>query len=172
MGKFFSTNNIKIEKVLSSPVCRCWETAKYAGWKYKIDKRLTSNIKNKSKKITGTSSQEGMTNRAGFLGENTFSTISNKSCAKLVYNMYIDWNGNSVGYNLPRFRKPGHGGDLIRKGKRRYIHFPSIEKRYDAWIEPDEEYATGGEYNLGDEVELTEAEVKRLRSLGYTIEQI
>jgi len=54
-------------------------------------------IKNKSKKITGTSSQEGMTNRAGFLGENTFSTISNKSCAKLVYNMYIDWNGN---YNL------------------------------------------------------------------------
>ena len=85
---------------------------------------------------------------------------------------YIDWNGNSVGYNLPRFRKPGHGGDLIRKGKRRYIHFPSIEKRYDAWIEPDEEYATGGEYNLGDEVELTEAEVKRLRSLGYTIEQI
>ena len=49
MGKFFSTNNIKIEKVLSSPVCRCWETAKYAGWKYKIDKRLTSNIKNKAK---------------------------------------------------------------------------------------------------------------------------
>ena len=49
MGEFFSTNNIKIEKVLSSPVCRCWETAKYAGWKYKIDKRLTSNIKNKAK---------------------------------------------------------------------------------------------------------------------------
>jgi len=49
MGEFFSTNDIKIEKVLSSPVCRCWETAKYAGWKYKIDKRLTSNIKNKSK---------------------------------------------------------------------------------------------------------------------------
>ena len=42
-------SNIKIEKVLSSPVCRCWETAKYAGWKYKIDKRLTSNIKNKAK---------------------------------------------------------------------------------------------------------------------------
>ncbi len=56
---------------------------------------------------------------------------------------YIDWDGNSVGYNLPRFRKPGHGGDLIRKGKRRYIHFPSIEKRYDAWIEPDE-YQDGG----------------------------
>ena len=49
MGEFFSTNNIKIEKVLSSPVCRCWETAKYAGWKFKIDKRLTSNIKNKVK---------------------------------------------------------------------------------------------------------------------------
>ena len=49
MGEFFSTNDIKIEKVLSSPVCRCWETAKYAGWKYKIDKRLTSNIENKAK---------------------------------------------------------------------------------------------------------------------------
>ena len=49
MGEYFSTNDIKIEKVLSSPVCRCWETAKYAGWEYKIDKRLTSNIKNKEK---------------------------------------------------------------------------------------------------------------------------
>ena len=45
MGEFFSTNDIKIEKVLSSPVCRCWETAKYAGWKYKIDKRLTGDKK-------------------------------------------------------------------------------------------------------------------------------
>ena len=49
MGEFFSNNDIKIEKVLSSSACRCWETAKYAGWKYKIDKRLTSNIKNKAK---------------------------------------------------------------------------------------------------------------------------
>ncbi len=85
---------------------------------------------------------------------------------------YIDWDGNSVGYNLPRFRKPGHGGDLIKKGKRRYLHFPSIETRYEAEIIPEEEYAMGGEYTIGDEVELTEAEVQRLRSLGYTIEQI
>ena len=49
MGEFFSTNNIKIEKVLSSPDCRFLETAKYAWCKYKIDKRLTSNIKNKAK---------------------------------------------------------------------------------------------------------------------------
>jgi hypothetical protein len=35
--------------------------------------------------------------------------------------------------------------------------------------ELQEEFAMGGEYNLGDEVELTEAEVKRLRSLGYII---
>ena len=84
---------------------------------------------------------------------------------------YIDWDGNSVGYNLPRVRKPGHGGDLIRKGKRRYLHFPSIESRYQAEIVPEEEYAMGGEYNEGDEVELTEAEVKRLRSLGYIIEE-
>jgi hypothetical protein len=30
----------------------------------------------------------------------------------------------------------------------------------------------GGEYNIGDEVELTEAEVKRLKALGYIIEQV
>lgn len=84
---------------------------------------------------------------------------------------YIDWDGNSIGFNGIRFRKPGHGGDLIKKGRRHYIHYPSIEKKYDAWIEPDE-YAMGGEYTVGDEVELTEAEVKRLRSLGYIIEQI
>ena len=84
---------------------------------------------------------------------------------------YIDWDGNSVGYNLPRFRKPGHGGDLIRKGKRRYLHFPSIETRYEAEIVPEEEYAMGGEYTIGDEVELSEAEVQRLRALGYIIEE-
>lgn len=64
------------------------------------------------------------------------------------YSRYIDWDGNSIAFNGIRFRKPGHGGDLIRKGKRHYIHYPSIEKRYDAWIEPDElpkeEYQDGG----------------------------
>jgi hypothetical protein len=84
---------------------------------------------------------------------------------------YIDWDGNSVGYNLPRVRKPGHGGDLIRKGKRRYLHLPSIETRYEAEIVPEEEYAMGGEYTVGDEVELSEAEVQRLRALGYIIEE-
>jgi hypothetical protein len=29
----------------------------------------------------------------------------------------------------------------------------------------------GGEYTVGDEVELSEAEVQRLRSLGYIIEE-
>jgi MoaA/NifB/PqqE/SkfB family radical SAM enzyme len=44
-----------------------------------------------------TGSKEGMTNRGGFLGENTFDEFEDNTCAKLVYNMYIDWNGN---YNL------------------------------------------------------------------------
>ena len=57
MGEFFSTNDIKIEKVLSSPVCRCWETAKYAGWKFKIDKGLTGNKKKFKKKINKLSSK-------------------------------------------------------------------------------------------------------------------
>ena len=58
---------------------------------------------------------------------------------------YVDWDGNRIPYRLPRFRKPGHGGDLIRQGKKRYIPFPSIESRYQAEIVPEEEYKKGGE---------------------------
>jgi phosphohistidine phosphatase SixA len=57
MGEFFSANDIKIEKVLSSPVCRCWETAKYAGWKFKIDRGLTGDKKKFKKKIIKLSSK-------------------------------------------------------------------------------------------------------------------
>jgi hypothetical protein len=57
---------------------------------------------------------------------------------------YVDWNGNKIPYRLPRFRKPGHGGDLIRQGKKRYIPLPSIESRYQAEIVPEEEYQEGG----------------------------
>jgi hypothetical protein len=34
-----------------------------------------------------------------------------------------------IPYHLFRFRKPGHGGDLIRKGKTRYFPIPTIEER-------------------------------------------
>ena len=36
-------------------------------------------------------------------------------------NFYIDMHGNRLDYRLPRFRKPGHSGDLIRKGKQRQV---------------------------------------------------
>lgn len=62
---------------------------------------------------------------------------------------YIDWNGNSIGFNGVRFRKPGHGGDLIKKGSRHYLHYPSIETRHSADIVPEdtEEFAQGGTMN-------------------------
>lgn len=62
---------------------------------------------------------------------------------------YIDWNGNSIGFNGVRFRKPGHGGDLIKKGSRHYLHYPSIETRHSADIVPEdtEEFAQGGMMN-------------------------
>jgi hypothetical protein len=84
---------------------------------------------------------------------------------------YVDWNGNNISYKLPRFRKPGHSGPLIKGSRTHYLRYPSIETRNSADIIPEEEFAMGGEYNLGDEIELTEAEVKRLRSLGYIIEE-
>jgi len=58
---------------------------------------------------------------------------------------YIDWDGNSIGFNGIRFRKPGHGGDLIKKGRRHYIHYPSIETINNVYLEAEDEYAEGGE---------------------------
>ena len=42
IGKFFSENNLKIDKVLSSEWCRCKQTAKYAFKKYETKKFLNS----------------------------------------------------------------------------------------------------------------------------------
>ena len=42
IGKFFSENNLKIDKVLSSEWCRCKQTAKYAFNRYKTKKFLNS----------------------------------------------------------------------------------------------------------------------------------
>ena len=46
ISNFVISNNIEIDKVISSPTCRTYKTAKYAGWDYKIDK----NLRNTSKK--------------------------------------------------------------------------------------------------------------------------
>ena len=56
MGKFFSENNIKIDKVLSSEWCRCKQTAQYAFNKYETKSFLNSFFSekfasNKNKKI-------------------------------------------------------------------------------------------------------------------------
>ena len=42
MGKFFSENNIKVDKVLSSEWCRCKQTAQYAFNKYETKSFLNS----------------------------------------------------------------------------------------------------------------------------------
>ena len=85
---------------------------------------------------------------------------------------YIDWTGTSIGYRLPRFRQPGHSGPLIKKGKQRYLHLPSIETRNTARLEEESEYQYGGgiNYQLGDEVD--EATMKLLKQLGYKFEKI
>ena len=47
IGKFVIKNNINIEKVLVSPSCRTYKTAKHAGWKYTINKDLQNTNKKK-----------------------------------------------------------------------------------------------------------------------------
>lgn len=85
---------------------------------------------------------------------------------------YIDWDGNRIPYRLPRFRKPGHGGDFIRQGKKRYIPFPSIESRYQAEIVPEEEFKKGGEsISPFFETELTQKEIEKYRKNGWIVEE-
>ncbi len=45
ISNFVISNNIEIDKVISSPTCRTYKTAKYAGWDYKIDKNLRNTRK-------------------------------------------------------------------------------------------------------------------------------
>ena len=47
IGKFVKENNINIEKVIVSPTCRTYKTAKYAGWEYTINKDLQNTHKKK-----------------------------------------------------------------------------------------------------------------------------
>ena len=47
IGKFVLENNIIIEKVIVSPPCRTYKTAKYAGWEYAINKNLQNTSKKK-----------------------------------------------------------------------------------------------------------------------------
>ena len=63
---------------------------------------------------------------------------------------YIDWNGRAVGYRPLKFRKPGHSGELIKLGGKKYFYLPTIESRTEGWFEADndneEEYQDGGQY--------------------------
>ena len=55
IGKLFSINNIKIDKVLSSEWCRCKQTAKYAFNKYETKSFLNSFF---SSKFSGNKNQQ------------------------------------------------------------------------------------------------------------------
>jgi hypothetical protein len=82
---------------------------------------------------------------------------------------YVDWNGNNISYKLPRFRKPGHSGPLIKGSKTHYLRYPSIETRNSADIIPEEEFAMGGQYI---EAELTDKEIDDYRKGGFIVEDI
>jgi hypothetical protein len=51
----------------------------------------------------------------------------------------IDWNGIQIPYRLPRFRKPGSYGDLIKPGKQRYINLPKITSRNTAYLREEQD---------------------------------
>ena len=47
IGKFILENGINIEKVIVSPTCRTYKTAKHAGWEYTVNKDLQNTNKKK-----------------------------------------------------------------------------------------------------------------------------
>ena len=68
---------------------------------------------------------------------------------------YIDWNGKHVSYRLPRFRKPGSYGDLIKPGKKRYFHLPTIESRNEIYLRPKKQDGGVTKTKLSDKEEKT-----------------
>jgi len=68
---------------------------------------------------------------------------------------YIDWNGKSLSYRLPRFRKPGSYGDLIKPGKKRYFHLPTIESRNEIYLRPKKQDGGVTKTKLSDKEEKT-----------------
>jgi len=53
IGQWVKQNNIVIEKVYASPMCRTYKTAKYAGWDYSTDRvfKTSNNAKEKQKRF-------------------------------------------------------------------------------------------------------------------------
>ena len=56
------------------------------------------------------------------------------------YKRKINWKHSGLTYTLPRFRKPGHSGPLLKEGKTRYINLPTIEKTNEAYLAPRDPY--------------------------------
>ena len=99
----------------------------------------------------------------------------------------IDWDGNQIGYTLPFFRKPGHGGDLIKRGDKRYFYLPSLEKTEVAYFTPRDPYTIqdklirkfskydtdemegyqGGDAYYPGEIERAQEEGRRIEFQGY-----
>lgn len=72
----------------------------------------------------------------------------------------IDWNGIQIPYRLPRFRKPGSYGDLIKPGKQRYINLPTIESRNTAYLREEQD---------GGITKLTPKEEKQFQNFYKTL---
>jgi hypothetical protein len=103
------------------------------------------------------------------------------------YKTRINWGHKDVEYHLPKFRKPGHGGDLIKKGKSRYIHLPTLEKYNEAYLAPRDSYTIrdklirkfsgynpeemegyqGGDAYYPGEIERAQEEGRRIEFQGY-----
>ena len=53
IGQWVIDNNIPIDKVIASPTCRTYKTAKYAGWEYTLDENVRNVSDSKKTKKRG-----------------------------------------------------------------------------------------------------------------------
>jgi hypothetical protein len=99
----------------------------------------------------------------------------------------VNWDGTNIGYRPLKFRKPGHSGDLIKLGSKKYIKLPTIETRNVAYLTPRDPYTIQDKlirkfsgydpeemegYQEGDayypgEIERAQEEGRRIEFKGY-----
>jgi hypothetical protein len=103
------------------------------------------------------------------------------------YKRKINWEHSGLTYTLPTFRKPGHSGPLLKKGKTRYINLPTIEKTNEAYLsridpytlqdklirkfsgydEAEMEGYQGGDAYYPGEIERAQEEGRRIQFKGF-----
>jgi len=86
----------------------------------------------------------------------------------ILPDLYIDTHKHKFSTPKYRVRRPGHGGDLVKRVGTNYHYLPGIERGLSSQSYMDYKQ-DGGEY---EEAELTDEEIEEYRKGGWVVEEI